>query len=493
MRQHDDQNGDEPTPEPQVPEQELLSEEELAEMTGFTDESEELNFAVKETASVPSSIISTKRDVFALGARTAIIASASLVIVLPITFGGQIFSTIFGNQPASRPVVQKPKPFQKKDSEDDIASLKTKIALTDQRALIQQQTAQLRKLNNKVVAASSSPAPSATPTVKSTSMPVAKPTNTTESKPAPVPRVIRVTVPATPTSKYELPTQTRKTAAQPKTPVSSKAIQTASVPVRPTIFKPNNSTAKIAKPKTQVPPTEVVSVRNDGFINTDQNKSTNKPKKTKSKVPDTASSPSTNHSVNVKVGIRTNAKLISPITLSANDVNSDNSQFSTNSKLNKNVRTYIKLTDDLKNLDGTKVLPKGTLLTVQLKSVTAQGWVNLSAVSIITRTNTEVTEKPVPQGAISVQKSDGSPLKAELITVPQLANNTDSKASIAISKTRNLPVRHGIDPNHNESARRKITELKSNLKNQPSGLQIRSYTLEKGALVQIYVNRSFSI
>lgn len=491
MNQHDDQNGEEPTPKPQVPEQELLSEEELAEMTGFKNESAELDFAVKETAFVPSSITSTKRDVFALSARTTIIAFASLGIVLTITLGGQIFTTIFSNQRASRPVAQKPTPVQKKDSEDDIASLKTKIALTDQRALILQQTAQLRKLNNKVVSASALSIPSATPTVKSTSVP---PANTTESEPTPVTKVVTVTVPTATAPKYELTQQIPKISPpRPEKQIIFKPAQKISVPVKPTQPKSLNPPTPSVKLKRQVQSTEGIFTKNDDSPNIEQSKSTNKTKKNKPKAPEIASSIVSNNVQTVIVGSRALAELKNTISWSANGTKTENSQVSTGSKSNKSNQYYIRLMQNLENPDGKIVLAKGTLLITQLKSITAQGWVNLSVVSIFSRTESGVIEKPVPLGAILVQKKDGSPLKVQITNNPQNENDADTNTSIYISKTARLPVRHGIDPIHNESARKLDNQRLNNFKTDAKSVGTPIFRLEKNTALQIYINRSFSL
>lgn len=456
-----------------VPETELTHKQ-LFQMASDTQEDDE-EPETEESEVTETSVTITQANAFnRIGARTSIVVVFTTLGVAGFGVMGHNLTTIFSNsnQQQSQKVANQPKINPRKDNTKDIAV---------------NQKAQLEKLNSQILA-SAKPAPTTKPVVIPTVPPPAvKPT--AKPKIVYVDRVVRVTVPAVPDSKYERTQQI----PQPKTQViSTKPTIVVPTPNRPT----TNSPTQTMKAKPPARSIEIASSTTNNSSSINQNKSSNKGR-TKQSITEILSSLPVNEDSQKQiliVGSRTTAKLENAIVWTGKDSDSHSSFVSAGDKSHKTIQTYpIKLKEALKNPDGTEALPKDTLLIAQIKSVTAQGWVNLAVVAIVTPTINGAIEKPVPIGTILVQKKDGSPLKADVKTTTQSANLNNTNAPISISRTSRLPVRHGIDPIHNESARRANTNLQSNSKIMPPVLQIRSYTLEKGALVQIYVNRSFSL
>ncbi len=458
---------------------------ELAQMLGYPEEE-----VTEASEDIEPSVVVTTGNAFDLSAgndwvtvaRTLVVSGGALLGVSTLFLMGQGFiSTLGDNQSQEKP---------------------PKIA----GQLQVNQTEQLQKLNSKIL----------------NPIPTPKPTNTNPpqapkaEKPAPA-----VNIPAVQaTQTVQIP---RTVAIRPKVRyVSVPAVNSAPLPVPQVAPKVQPKIAKLPKlseanhpipPVIQVPPVpqnERVTVEPAAStIARNKGGKEGLPKTTNSTAPEVpAQTEATERSgQSLIVGTFTEARLESSIVWSGSRVNNSQLSLSARLKASKNhvslakkdnplqSRTYpIKLTQALKNPDGKVVLPKDSLLIAQVKSVTAEGWINLSVVSIIAKTVNGTIEKPAPMGAILVQKRDGSPLKAELKMEIRSGNVTDTNAPVTISKTSRLPVRHGIDPVHNESARRKQEERESNSKTQRyTAPQIRTFTLEKGKSVQVYVNHSFSL
>lgn len=461
----------------------------IAQMAGNTEQDEHRFAPVPDDAEQiePSQVI-TQPDFWRFILKLFMVAVPILLVVSTIAFTGQFISSIFtSNKNKPKSVAQKTQTMQT-SKEEDIAKLKTDSAISAQ-------VAEIKSLNEALNRSKPTPAvkPSVAPIIKPTFTAATR--TTIKAQPVPVGKVANKTNRTSLVSKYE-PAANIK-AAQPEKqiiPIFIPISSAPTVPTQPEFTRSSTNQVMTAKPQSQfIETTQTVSAANNDSSTINQNKSSNKTKKNKPKI-QVIASPSLSNGLTAIVGSRALAKLELPIVWIKNSTNSDNSPFSNKDKSNKIIQTYpIKLIEPLKNPDGAIVLPKDTLLITQIKSVTAQGWVNLSVVSIITPTTSGSIEKPVLFGAISVLKKDGSPLKAGVNTVTQLLNINDTNATNSVSKIRNFPVRHGIDPIHNESARRKNEELQSNAKIIPPVSQIRSYTLEKGAKVQIYVNRSISL
>jgi hypothetical protein len=436
----------------------------MAEMTGYIpDESEVENknkIEIEETEANEAYLVTTKGNVFdRVGAKTSIVASATLAVVLIFGLTGQFLTTIFNNKDKPQEVAQIPTKAVEQDNEESIDKLKTNSAIASLQAEMRRKAEQ-ELLNSKI--------PASTPTPKPTT-----------ATPQSVSKVVTVTAEPTPISKY-------KTVAKPKRQIPEPAPESVET----------------------VPPIQVAtpSVNSPTSSNPDQNKGVSKVSKTKERKLGTPQASNSTLSISTQnneysliVGTRAPAKLETAIVWSrVGAIGNPQSSYSTkDAKPRTNHVTYpIKLTQALKNPDGTVIIPKGSLLITQVKSVLPEGWINLSVVSIVANFGSGTTEKAVSESVILVQARDGSPLKANIKTLPQSNKDDGTGTFPGISRISRLPVRHGIDPANNESIRRLASEQEINHNNsnsKQSTPNIRVFTLNKDASVQIYINRSFDL
>lgn len=73
----------------------------------------------------------------------------------------------------------------------------------------------------------------------------------------------------------------------------------------------------------------------------------------------------------------------------------------------------LELKDPIKAADGSVVLPAGTQLVAQVSGFSNSGAVDLAVVTAMTPTETQATQLPLPQGALQVYSSQGTPLMAK--------------------------------------------------------------------------------
>lgn len=73
----------------------------------------------------------------------------------------------------------------------------------------------------------------------------------------------------------------------------------------------------------------------------------------------------------------------------------------------------LELKDPIKSADGSVVLPAGTQLVAQVSGFSNSGVVDLSVVAAMTPTETQAMQLPLPQGALQVYSSRGTPLVAQ--------------------------------------------------------------------------------
>jgi hypothetical protein len=440
----------------------------IAEMTGYIpDESEVENgnkTGIEEIEASEACLVTTKGNIWHIwdrtGAKTVIVAGLTLTGVSTFGLSGRYLTTIFNNKDKPQEVAQiSTKPVESDDKED-VGALKTKLAVGSQLTA-------LEKLNSKIL--------TPTPTAIATSVPITKPTTeprTVTVTPQSVPKVITVTAEPTTVSRYE-------TVVKPKRPIP------------PPSPKPQTQVIKVQRQPLATQP-----INSPTPSNPNQNKGVSKTEAHKSDVQVIGSIPST--SKGLIIGTHATAKLETTIVWTGVGAGSSpQNSYTTKGikhKQQQNPITYpIKLTQPLKNADGIIVLPKNSLLITQVKSVTPEGWINLSVVSIVANFSSGTLEKVVPEGAILVQARDGSPLKANIKALPQSKDNAETIALSGISRISRLPVRHGIDPIHNESARGLNNQPRITSKPKQPLFQFRTFTLEKDARLQVYVNQSFSL
>lgn len=484
-------------------EESVFKDESFAQMVGL--ESDEIEIQIDPSSVIEPDEVSTKSSLWGrVGARTVVIAGATLLGVLVFATTGRVVTeALSSNKQEVQKVAQQPKSVEE-TKEDDIGDLKTSSALAGQKA-------ELEKLNSKILTSTPSPTATITPTIKpsvqTASAPVTKPAP--EPKVVSVPRVAYVTARTQPQTAYE-PAVIARPVKKQITPASAKITRAQLPPqIQP---KPQTQTQAVKEqPQPQLDtiknqasnlstgasPSDVwQAAANAGvYIASDESNANQAASKTdKQTSPSTpASSSSTsqvldqNNGLSLIIGTRANARLESTIVLSGE---SDSFQ---------NQQTYpIKLTQSLKNPNGSVALPKGSLLITQVQSV-AQGWLELSVVSIVSSSKgSNVVEKPVAQGVILVQAEDGSPLVAEITNPSQAKDAATTSRAVNYS----IPVRHSIpisannegeqdSPSPNNRYKALERALQRNKRKTTANLPI--FTLKKGASVRVYVNRSFNL
>lgn len=445
--------------------------EKLSEMAGMAQE-EEANAEIQEPET--DSYLVTTQGAFweQVGVRSVIVATTVLLGVLFLAWMGKFMTTAFNNKDTPQQMAQKPKVIEE-SIEEDTGRLKTEVALGSQKA-------ELEKLNSKILTPTPKPSPAATVKVNTTPTPKA----ISQPRTISVPKVPNVATTSRPVSKYE-----------PASPVEQPIILSSqpAVPVPPPIKNRPPEAVQVARKVVIQPPDSL----------TKQNKASAKTEVVKPDVqisnPEVSTTYHTEQSL--IVGTRADARLQNAIVLAESSIK-DRAYSGAKVKAGKNSRsrtdtlhTYpVKLTQDLKTPAGLVVIPKNSFLITQVQSVSKEGWIDLSVISIAINSKKGTLIKPVPPQAILVQKRDGSPLQAKFQTL-SVPHQADKKETIsANSRTSRLPVRHGIDPIHNENPQKPDSKAKVEHQNQflPSN-GIRIITLNKGTKVQVYVNSSFGL
>ena len=163
----------------------------------------------------------------------------------------------------------------------------------------------------------------------------------------------------------------------------------------------------------------------------------------------------------------------------------------------------IKLSETIKSADGKTAIPKNSIIIAQVKSVSPEGWLDMSAVSVIFPFSSNFVQKPIPEGAIVIQSANGSPLRAEYKTMPYFKDDTskslDNHNTVSISNNTSLSPHRtsrliALRKALNKNGRKARTKRKNNQQNkQKNTPRFRILTLDKGSKVQVYVNRSFAL
>jgi hypothetical protein len=468
----------EPNLEKQPPPEEP-SREQLSKMAGFIQQEED-EVKIRETKNAESYLVNAQGNFWErIGARSLIMAAVVFAGMSFLALGGRFLTTAFNEQENPKPIAQK-SPVIEESAEEETASLKTEVALGSQKA-------ELEKFNSKTL----DPTPKSSPvsnvkintkaTLKATSQPKTIAT-----------KVPNVTTTSAPVYRYE-------PAPSVKQPIilSSKP----AVSVRPQI----KTQAPLKALKVEPPLERKVVIHPSDSVTT-QNKANTKTEAVKSEVQIINPEISTtgyHTGQSLIVGTRADARLQNAIVLAESSINEINNSSALKVKARKNSRfqtgtkslqTYpIKLTQDLKTPDGSVIIPKNSFLITQVKSLSKEGWIDLSVVSIVIKSKSGTLIKPVPPEAILVQKRDGSPVQGKLETL-SLSYQTGEKETISsISRTSRLPVRHGIDPVNNQSAESLDNEQPNGSNNKQPALKFRAFTLKKNTALQIYINRSFSL
>jgi hypothetical protein len=85
-----------------------------------------------------------------------------------------------------------------------------------------------------------------------------------------------------------------------------------------------------------------------------------------------------------------------------------------NNEADENANIFVlQLREPLKNADGEVVLPTNTELLAEINSISEQGLLRLNVVKVISQENGELTERSLPSNALIVRAPQGRPLVAD--------------------------------------------------------------------------------
>lgn len=474
----------------------------------------------------PADVATTGNCWDRVGLKTVSAGGLLLLVVAIFFVTGHSLTTLFNN---NENVARRNSPEAKKvkPEEEDIGALKTSSAIGSQKA-------QLQKINSALArqASRQQPKPTSSPSPKATPTPEIK---ITPPKPKPAPPTIRVASTSPPPSipkpapvvvrKRTLPPQPKPIPVVARKPVLPPSVPkpvpvVARRPVLPTQPKPVappkiaktpppapivQSKAKVKavkeKPKAQFysvvsPPSDLTSTNPDeawqaaasvGFYTVDESTSNQVFSETGSQ--NTATNPTYPAGSQVIVGTSALAKLQTPVTWTG--------------KSSYEQSHLIKLGETIKSADGKIAIPKNSIIITQVKSVSPEGWLDMSAVSVIFPPSNNSVQKPIPEGAIVIQSANGSPLRAEYKTMPYFKD--DASKSLNNHNTASISNNTSLSPNRtsrlialrkalNKNGRKAKTKRKNNQQNKPKNTpRFRVLTLDKGSKVQVYVNRSFAL
>jgi len=104
----------------------------------------------------------------------------------------------------------------------------------------------------------------------------------------------------------------------------------------------------------------------------------------------------------VNPGAKAKATLVTPLVLDQGLLQNAGSE-----------QQILELKDPIKAADGSVVLPAGTQLVAQVNGFSNSGAVDLAVVAAMTPTESQAIQLPLPQGALQVYSSQGTPLMAK--------------------------------------------------------------------------------
>lgn len=456
----------------------------ISEKAGYIPE--ETVIQIDSEAEKEPSALSTKGTFWGRGGkRTLSIGGAVLAVVL---FLGTITGTMMNslnNQKEKAPPQQTNQP-QKKDDTEDIGAMKTNNAIGSQRA-------ELKQMSEPVPIATPTPTSTATPTLNPKPTPTVRPLSRDASLPpqrqiqivhAPAPERIHSSAPFSP----------------PRQPPQIMAVQQRSLPSAISTPTPVPS----IDPNVAWQAAANVGMYGDGTDGSDDLPHRKDVKPTPEVTPNTAPTADYNSGRSVIVGSHASGRLETALAWIGNG-NAQNQQ-----------SYLIKLTEPLKSADGTVIIPKEAMIVAHIKTASEAGLLDMSAVSIVVREKDAVVEKSIPEGAILVQDGGGNPLKAEykleshfgadvrtaalagIGKASEIYNSSDSSISISngsgIATTNNgrRNVLAGVLQGSSQELVNRARQA-NNQRNQQNNSNARILTLDKGASVRIFANRSFSL
>ena len=465
------------------------SGEDYPEMVGFIKE-KTVRAETQNQTDEPEEII-TKGSFLQRGGMKAIVVGCGVFL-----FVGLFGATIYGlkDSVTNRPQVATTTTTktERHDPEESTGQQKTEVALTSQKA-------ELSNVGHD--SSATSPTPTATPTATPTLNPKPKekvrPLSRETSPPPPrQTQIVHAPVPVSAPERMHSST----TFSPPRQPPQIMAVKIQphvnSIPTPTPSIDPNAAWQAAAN----------IGMYGDG-IDSSEVKPDLRPKDLEKKeTKENSPTVDYNSGRSVIVGSHASGRLETAIAWTG----SGNAQ---------NQQSYlIRLTEPLKSADGTVIIPKEAMIVAHVKSATEAGLLDMSAVSIVVQEKNGVVEKSIPEGAILIQGGGGSPLKAQY-RVPshfgadvrtaalagmgkaaEIFNSSDSTISInnggssATSSNGRRNIWAGAIQGSTQELVNRAQQTNNQRNNQENNnYNNRIFTLDKGADVQLFVNRSVNL
>lgn len=426
----------------------------IFEMTGYTpgtDTDSEYHHNQEDDFNEPSFVATTTNFWDRAGIKGVTVAGGVLMLVGGISImAGSLNSDLTSKETPKR-IADKPKPVEDKE---DIGELKTSSALGSQKS-------QLERLNNQVLERSKDTKTATTDVKKTAESQIAKPVKklakpavnkplksiklaTTPINTAPV---TTATVPINDFSKYEIPIGR----VQKKVPGQRQVVQSPQ-PVKPPVQIPKQDSRVMAVTLNQAQ-IEELAKKIESRIKRPVNNSTLQEKL--ARLPDQLPA----------------IEPLEPIDIRLTSLQVMSGKNQTNNQVDNKVNKSKTVSDK--------------------QGINKQSAAQFNTVSSDSTGNTRkgnVTES----GTTGIDTD--AHLEAWLNSVVEY-ETVKTDQLIANSRLRRLPVRHGIDPVHNESARRSIEEKGShfteNSLGSSSSPQTLNFTFEKDKTVEFIANQGF--
>ena len=419
-------------------------ESKMARLVGLLEESSTIDVEATEEFAIPESEASQPQEIATEQplssnpfAKLALVGGATLTIVVVAgVFLSQLMSNT-NNQPANNLVSstaksQPPTESRQQALEQEVETLKTKLALAEQADAV---TAAQQNLRLTTSTGSRSAVPS-TPRVQPSAASTNRVTTTQQAPP-----VRTVYVPQRVPVERPMQNPSYPQAIRPQIPVA--ALPSASPPpavnpnTKPSPPDPLELWAKLAKLGSygQVSFTgqSGVTIASPPPLNTNvasQNINPN-PNPMPQQPNSLVSQAQSQNSKSVKVGTSAKAVLATAIfgetTRSSRNFNRDNNNNNNNNDKDEPKNAFvIKLKEPLKAIDGSVALAANTELLTEVRSISEQGFLQLDVVKImITDKNGNISERNLPQNAIIIRGVQGKPLIAS-----KFPNSSSSIASM---------------------------------------------------------------
>ncbi|MBE9007615.1 hypothetical protein IQ259_21755 [Fortiea sp. LEGE XX443] len=394
-----------PSPDSQKQAESSDWESKIARLVGFEDESQTVNVEATEELDIPEALTSEPQEVKTTQplsanpfAKLTLVGSATLVVVL--LTGGFLSQLMNGSNQKAKNVVTLPNPStvtttpRQQDLQQEIESLKTKLALAEQIDEVAASQQNLRNGARLVSQSDTRPNSNREATARNTQPAV---------RTVYVPQIVPARAPDKPVAVSSPVPQ------NPPVPEFSPATQPV-VTTPPAPPDPLQEWAKLAKLGSygQVSTTGTSAVNVSQTPTPSNNDTVASPELTQ---PQTQPTPGLNPVQNQgpkSVAVGTSTKAVVATAIFGETTRSRNNN---KDEEDKNV-FVIQLKQPLKSTDGQVAIPAQTELLAEIKSLSEQGLLQLNVIKIVSQNDGVLTERSLPNNAIIIRGVKGRPLLA---------------------------------------------------------------------------------